>query len=50
MAKQKNVDFMIPEVSASTDNAFMIALAGAINLKAGQKTTTDFRASGNLSL
>ncbi|MFA6227193.1 MAG: tRNA (adenosine(37)-N6)-threonylcarbamoyltransferase complex transferase subunit TsaD [Candidatus Paceibacterota bacterium] len=49
-SKAEDVELMIPEVNASTDNAFMIALAGAINLEAGKKTATDFRASGNLSL
>ncbi len=45
-----NINFLVPEVAASTDNALMIALAGFMNIKAGGQTTTDFRANGNLSL
>ena len=41
---------MIPEVSASTDNAFMIALAGYVNIASGKKPQADFVAKGNLSL
>ncbi len=50
LALELNIDFRLPEISASTDNALMIALAGALNIIKGQKTTTDFKASGNLSL
>lgn len=50
LAKDLKIDFMLPEISASTDNALMIAVAGYLNIKSGQKNTTEFRASGNLSL
>jgi N6-L-threonylcarbamoyladenine synthase len=50
LASELNIDFKLPELSASTDNALMIALAGYLNLKNNQKTTSDFRVSGNLSL
>jgi N6-L-threonylcarbamoyladenine synthase len=50
LAKDLNIDFLIPEISASTDNAFMIALAGYLSLKAGKKTEIEFKANGNLSL
>ncbi|MDD4803709.1 MAG: tRNA (adenosine(37)-N6)-threonylcarbamoyltransferase complex transferase subunit TsaD [Candidatus Pacebacteria bacterium] len=50
LAEDIHVELMIPEFNASTDNAFMIALAGYINIKAGKKPETDFKANGNLSL
>lgn len=50
LTEDTHVELMIPEFSASTDNAFMIALAGYINIKAGKKPETDFKANGNLSL
>lgn len=50
LAKNLNIDFLIPEISASTDNAFMIALAGYLNIRAGKKPETEFKANGNLSL
>lgn len=50
LANELNIEFLVPEVSASTDNAFMIAVAGYINIKAGKKPETEFRAKGNLSL
>jgi len=50
LANEMNVDFLVPEISASTDNALMITVAGYMNIKAGQKSTNDFIASGNLSL
>lgn len=50
LATELGIDFKLPEISASTDNALMIALAGYLNLKAGKKTDSDFKASGNLSL
>jgi N6-L-threonylcarbamoyladenine synthase len=43
------IDYFIPEVSASTDNALMIAVAGYINLISGQKAQTEFKAEGNLT-
>jgi len=49
LSKDLNVNFLVPEISASTDNAFMIALAGYINIKSGKKTETEFVAKGNLS-
>jgi len=50
LAEDLNIEFLVPEISASTDNAFMIALAGYINIKAGKKPEYEFRAKGNLSL
>ena len=50
LAKRLGIDLMIPEVKASTDNAVMIAVAGAINFIDGQKPSSDFKANGNLSL
>jgi len=50
LAEYLNIEFLVPEISASTDNAFMIALAGYINIKAGKKPETEFKAKGNLSL
>ncbi|MFH0755060.1 MAG: tRNA (adenosine(37)-N6)-threonylcarbamoyltransferase complex transferase subunit TsaD [bacterium] len=50
LAKNLNVEFLVPEISASTDNAFMIALAGYINIKSNKKFETDFTAKGNLVL
>ncbi len=50
LAEKLGIDFMVPEFSASTDNAFMIALAGYINIMSGQKPEKDFKANGNLSL
>jgi N6-L-threonylcarbamoyladenine synthase len=50
LANELDVELMIPEVSASTDNAFMIALAGYLNIISGKKPQTDFVAKGNLNL
>ena len=50
LAQDFNIEFLVPEVDASTDNAFMIALAGYMNILAGQKSEKDFKAIGNLSL
>lgn len=50
LTKDLNIDLFVPEVSASTDNAFMIALAGYLNVKFGQKYSSEFKAEGNLSL
>jgi len=50
LSEEIGVNLMIPEFSASTDNAFMIALAGFLNIIAGQKPETEFKAKGNLSL
>jgi N6-L-threonylcarbamoyladenine synthase len=50
LAEDSNIEFLVPEISASTDNAFMIALAGYLNIKSGKKTETEFKAKGNLSL
>ncbi len=44
------IDLMIPEVSASTDNAFMIAIAGYLAINKGKKPSLDFIADGNLTL
>lgn len=50
LSKELNVKFQLPEISASTDNALMIALAGYMNILAGKKSVADFKANGNLSL
>jgi N6-L-threonylcarbamoyladenine synthase len=50
VSNKHQMDFLLPDISASTDNALMIALAGYINIKAGKQTTADFKAEGNLSL
>ena len=50
LADNLGIKFMVPEFSASTDNAFMIALAGYLNIKSGKKYTSDFKAQGNLTL
>jgi len=50
LAEEMKINILIPEISASTDNALMIAVAGYMNIIAGKKSSTDFRASGNLSL
>jgi N6-L-threonylcarbamoyladenine synthase len=50
LTTEMNIKFQLPEISASTDNALMIALAGYMNILAGKKGDTSFRANGNLSL
>ncbi len=50
LSEDLNVELMIPEVSASTDNAFMIAISGFINKIKGKEPTDEFSANGNLSL
>ena len=50
LADKHGVTLMLPEISASTDNAFMIAIAGYVNITHGKKPTLDFVAKGNLSL
>jgi N6-L-threonylcarbamoyladenine synthase len=50
VCQKYNIKFLVPEVSASTDNALMIALAGYMNVLAGKKSDTSFKANGNLSL
>jgi len=50
LSEDLNTELLIPEINASTDNAFMIALAGYINIKSGKKFETEFKAIGNLSL
>jgi len=50
LANNIGIKLSVPEISASTDNAFMIALAGYVNILSGKKPKTDFKASGNLSL
>jgi N6-L-threonylcarbamoyladenine synthase len=50
LAQDLNVEFMVPEFSASTDNAFMIAVAGFLNILSGKQPEKDFKANGNLSL
>jgi len=50
ICQKYGIEFLVPEVSASTDNALMIAVAGYMNIIAGKNSTTDFKANGNLSL
>lgn len=50
LAFDMGIKFLLPEVSASTDNAFMIALSGFINISSGMKPNSEFKAKGNLSL
>lgn len=50
VANETGVDFLLPEISASTDNALMIAVAGYENILAGKIPSSDFSANGNLSL
>ena len=50
LAENLNINFLVPEISASTDNAIMIALAGYINIKSGKKFGVDLKAKGNLTL
>ena len=50
VCQKYGIEFLVPEVTASTDNALMIALAGYMNISAGKKSDTTFRANGNLSL
>jgi N6-L-threonylcarbamoyladenine synthase len=50
VCQKYGLKFLTPEISASTDNALMIAVAGFMNIQAGKITTTDFKADGNLSL
>jgi N6-L-threonylcarbamoyladenine synthase len=50
LGDELGIEVTVPEVSASTDNAFMIAIAGYMNLASGKKPTKDFVAKGNLSL
>ncbi len=49
LANDMNIELLVPEISASTDNAFMIALAGYINIKDGKDTQSEFKALGNLT-
>lgn len=48
LAKEMNIEFQLPEISTSTDNALMIAVAGYLNLKSGKKGNLDFKAEGGL--
>ena len=50
VCQKYGLEFLVPEVIASTDNALMIALAGYMNILAGKKSDTNFKANGNLSL
>jgi N6-L-threonylcarbamoyladenine synthase len=50
LCKEYQIDFLVPEINTSTDNALMIALAGYTNILAGQKPNANFKANGNLSL
>lgn len=45
-----DIEVMIPEITAATDNAFMIAVAGFINFSSGKLPQKEFVAKGNLSL
>jgi len=48
--KENNITLYIPELSLSTDNAIMIALAGFIQHTLKKETGSNFVATGNLSL
>lgn len=50
LSEELDAELMIPEVSASTDNAFMIAVAGYLNIESGKKPKVDFSVKGNLTL
>ena len=50
LTTELGIKFQLPEISASTDNALMIAVAGFMNIIVGKEPTTDFKANGNLSL
>ncbi len=45
-----DIEVMIPEITAATDNAFMIAIAGYINFSSGKVPQKEFVAKGNLSI
>ena len=50
-AKTYNLNLLIPELSYSTDNATMIALAAGLRLLAGKsKKSSTFKAEGSLNL
>ncbi|MCX6717975.1 MAG: tRNA (adenosine(37)-N6)-threonylcarbamoyltransferase complex transferase subunit TsaD [Candidatus Taylorbacteria bacterium] len=49
-SKNLGINFLVPEVKSSTDNAVMIAIAGLLNIQAGKQPEVDFKANGNLSL
>jgi len=50
LTKELGIKFQLPEISASTDNALMISVAGYMNIVKGKKPEKDFVAKGNLSL
>jgi N6-L-threonylcarbamoyladenine synthase len=50
VCQKYGLEFLTPEISTSTDNALMIAVAGFINISNNKQTTQDFKAEGNLSL
>jgi len=51
MAEENQLQFLIPDLSYSTDNATMIALAAGLRFLASQgKISRTFKAEGNLSL
>lgn len=50
LSTEMNIKFELPEISASTDNALMITVAGYMNILAGKKSDIEFLANGNLSL
>jgi N6-L-threonylcarbamoyladenine synthase len=51
ITKENQLQLLIPELSYSTDNATMIALAAGLRLLAGkQKKSSSFKAEGNLNL
>lgn len=49
-AMKLGVSLLFPEVSYSTDNALMIALAGYVNSKNSQSPNVVIKANGNLSI
>ncbi len=52
IAQETGVEFLLPEISTSTDNALMITIAGYIRYQAlgARCQVSDFGANGNLSL
>lgn len=52
MSAELNIDFYLPEISASTDNALMIAVAGFLRsqILGVRCQAKEFKAEGNLSL
>ena len=50
LADEKSLRLFLPQLDHATDNAIMISIAGALNLKGHVGTTNQLIASGNLKL